>query len=100
MARYDVFRDPRGGENLLLEVQADMFAAFDTRLAIPLLPDHPRRQPLKKLNPMFAIGGRRYALYTQLMLAVPANALREKVATARDRHDDIVAAIDFLHQGF
>lgn len=100
MAKYDVFRDPRGSENLLLDIQADIFASFDTRLAIPLLPEHPRRTPLKKLNPVFVIEGRRYALYTQHMLAVPIGALREQVANIKEHHDEIVAAIDFLHQGF
>lgn len=100
MAKYDVFRDPRGGENLLLDVQANLFASLDTRLVIPLLPERSRRTPLKRLNPIFVIEGRRYVLYTQHMVAAPASALREQVGTARDRHDDIVAAIDMLFQGF
>jgi toxin CcdB len=100
MAKYDIYTDPRGGESLLLSIQADMFDGFDTRLAIPLLPEHPRRTPLKKLNPTFVIGEKRYVLYTQHMLAVPARALQNRVADAEDRRDDITAAIDFLHQGF
>jgi toxin CcdB len=100
MAKYDIYRDPRGGENLLLSIQADMFDAFDTRMAIPLLPEHARRRPLKKLNPVFLIGDRRCVLYTQHTLAVPANALRSPIANVKDRHDDITAALDFLHQGF
>lgn len=100
MAKYDVYHDPRGGENLLLSFQADMFAGFDTRLAIPLLLEHPRRTPLRKLNPIFVIGERRYVLYTQHTLAVPASALRNRIANVKDRHDEITAALDFLHQGF
>ncbi len=100
MARYDVYRDPRGSDNLLLCIQSDIFNQFDTRVAIPLLPEHPHRSPLKKLNPVFVIGDRRYALYTQLLLSVPASALRERVGNIRDRHDEITAALDFLFQGF
>lgn len=100
MARYDVYRDPRGSENLLLCVQSDLFDQFDTRMAIPLLPQHPQRVPLKKLNPVFVIDGRRYVLFPQLMLSVPASALRERVANVEAHRDDIVAAVDFLFQGF
>lgn len=100
MARYDVYRDPRGSENLLVSVQADIFDGLDTRTAIPLLPEHPHRTPLKKLNPIFVIGGKRYALYTQHALAVPTSALRDRVANVGDRRDEITAALDLLVQGF
>ena len=100
MARFDVYRDPRGSDNLLLSIQADMFDGLDTRMAIPLLPEHPRRMPLKKLNPVFVVAGLRYTLYTQHMLAVPTNALRDHVANLSDHRDEITAALDFLYQGF
>jgi toxin CcdB len=100
MARYDVYRDPRGSENLLVSVQADIFDGLDTRMAIPLLPEHPRRTPLKKLNPIFVIDGKHYALYSQHMLAVPVSALRDRIANVSDRRDDITAALDLLFQGF
>ncbi len=98
--RFDVFRDPRGTDNLLLIVQADDFDGLDTRLAIPLLPEHPRRRPITKLNPVFEIAGRGYVLYTQHMLAVPKQALKDRVANMWDRRDDITTAVDFLLQGF
>jgi toxin CcdB len=100
MARFDVFNDPRGTENLLVVVQSDDFERLDTRLAIPLLPEHPRRRPLGKLNPVFDISGRKYALYTQHMLAVPREAFGTRIANIRDQRDQITAAIDFLMQGF
>lgn len=100
MAKYDVYRDPRGTENLLLSIQSDIFDQFDTRMAIPLLPEHPHRTPLRKLNPVFVVGDRRYALYTQLMLSVPASALKDRIANVGDHRDEITAALDFLFQGF
>ena len=100
MAKYDVYRDPRGSENLLLCIQSDIFDQFDTRVAIPLLPEHPHRVPLKKLNPVFVIEERRYALYTQLLLSVPASVLKDRIANIRDRSDEITVALDFLYQGF
>jgi toxin CcdB len=100
MAKYDVYRDPRGSENLLVSIQADLFDQFDTRMAIPLLPEQPHITPLKKLNPVFTIEERRYILHTQLMLAVPASALRVRVTNVEDHRDEITAALDFLCQGF
>lgn len=100
MARYDVYRDPRGSENLLVCIQADLFDQLETRMAIPLLPERPRMAPLKKLNPVFTIEERRYVLHTQLMLSVPASALRARVANVEIHRDEISAALDFLFQGF
>ena len=100
MAKYDVFGDPRGTDNLLIVVQDDTFESFDTRLAIPLLPEHPKRTALKRLNPIFLIGGRKYVLYTQHMLAVPKHVLKQPLANLREMRDDITTAVDFLLQGF
>lgn len=100
MARYDVHRDPRGSENLLVCIQADLFDRFETRMAIPLLPEQPHIAPLKKLNPVFKIEGRRYVLHTQLMLSVPVSALRMPIANIEANRDEITAALDFLFQGF
>ena len=100
MARYDVYRDPRGSENLLVCIQADLFDQFETRMVIPLLPEQPHNVPLRKLNPVFMIEGRRYVLHTQLMLSVPASALRVRIANVEAHRDEITAALDFLFQGF
>jgi toxin CcdB len=100
MARHDVYRDPRGSENLLVCVQSDLFDQFETRMAIPLLPERPHMAPPKKLNPVFTIEERRYILHTQLMLSVPASALRVRVANIEAHRDEITAAMDFLFQGF
>ncbi|HRP78266.1 MAG TPA: CcdB family protein [Aquamicrobium sp.] len=100
MARYDVYCDPRGSENLLVCIQAGLFDQFETRMAIPLLPERPHMTPLKKLNPVFTIGEQRYVLHTQLMLSVPASALRVRVGNVEAHRDEITAALDFLFQGF
>lgn len=100
MAKYDVFGDPRGTDNLLVVIQHDIFEPLDTRLAIPLLPEHPRRTPLKRLNPVFSIGGRNYVLYTQHMLAVPKHVLKQPLANVQEKRDEITAAVDLLLQGF
>lgn len=100
MAKYDVYRDPRGSDDLLVCIQSNIFDEIDTRVAIPLLPEHPNRTPLRKLNPVFVIAGRRYALYTQMMLSVPASVLRDQVVNIAEHRDEITASVDLLFQGF
>ena len=100
MPKYDVYRDPRGTQNLLLNVQADVLDTLETRMAIPLLPEKAATKLVRQLNPIFEITGKRYVLATQHMLAVPAGALRDNVGNVKDHYDAITAAIDFLHQGF
>lgn len=100
MARYDVYRDPRGSENLLLCVQSDLIEQFDTRVAVPLIPQPPLNTPVKKLNPIFVIEDRRYVMHTQLILAVPASAFTNRIANVAEHRDEITAALDMLFQGF
>lgn len=101
MTRFDVFLDPRAAENLLMIMQADLFQHLQTRFCLPLLPDQVKLKPLPRLNPVFVIRERRYVLHPQHALGVPINALRGKpVANLSADHDRIIAALDFLHQGF
>ena len=39
-------------------------------------------------------------MVTQYMAAVPVKGLKAAVFNVQNRHDDIVAAIDFLFHGF
>ena len=100
MARFDVHRSRRTDGSLLVIVQADMFNSLDTRLAIPLLPTRKGRTPLARLNPPVEISGEPYVVYTQHMLAVPVEQLGAPIANIAEHRDDIVAAVDFLQQGF
>lgn len=101
MTRFDVFRDPRGAENLLMVMQADVFERLGVRFCLPLLPDHPKLQPLLRLNPAFLVEDRRYVLHPQHAVSVPLSALRGRpIANLAAHRDEIVAALDFLRQGF
>lgn len=70
------------------------------RLAIPLLPERADRRAIGRLNPTFVIHEKRYVLYTQHMLAVPVDGLKQPIANLGEHRDEIVAAVDFLQQGF
>jgi len=99
MARFDVYRNPAGA-GCLLDSQTDVLSHLNTRVVVPLLPMSSAPQPARALNPGFDIGEETLVMCTQFMAAVPANILKNPLASLSGRRDDIVAAIDLLMQGF
>jgi len=104
MARMDVWR-PRGSRTrgaLLAEVQSDLHSvALRTRICVPLIPlDALRGHVNELLNPVFEIGGHRFALKTDEMGAFEADTLSERVGSiAVDAEDRVMKAIDHLLLG-
>lgn len=99
MARFDVCKNP-GGTGYLLEVQADLLNHLNTRVVVPLLPLALAPKPARTLNPCFEILGETLVMTTQFMAAVPASMLHTPVTSLALQRDEIIAAIDFLMQGF
>jgi toxin CcdB len=99
MARYDVFPNP-SGPGYLLEVQADLLDELSTRVVVPLVPYVEKLRVVRKLNPVFAIGGKQYAMFTHLIATVPAVRLAEPRTNLLPHHDQIVGALDMLFEGF
>ncbi len=99
MARFDVYQNPDGG-GLLLDIQADLLSHLNTRIVVPLLPAKQSPKPAKTLNPCFSLHDEPLVMNTQFMAAVPVNILRKPVASLAHHRDEIVAAVDFLMQGF
>ncbi len=99
MSRFSVYANP-SGTGYLLDVQADSMSHFNTRMIIPLMPLDDSPKPAKTLNPIFDIGGARFAMVTQYMAAYPVKDLKDPVFRAENRHAEVVAAIDLLFQGF
>ena len=97
MATYDIYR---GGPAYLVDVQSEFLDHLRTRMVIPLLETAQVPDPLARLHLEIVLDGKRYLLATQLMTAVPAALLSEKVATCVDRATDITDAIDFLLHGY
>jgi toxin CcdB len=56
--------------------------------------------PMRKLHPTFEINGRKLVMATHLIATVPASELGESRLNLTKHHDDIVAALDILLQGF
>ncbi|RUW47619.1 MULTISPECIES: CcdB family protein [unclassified Mesorhizobium] len=99
MPRYDVFAGRVEG-NYLLDVQSDLLDNFRTRVVVPLLPFATVPPPMRKLHPIFDINGRKLVMATHLIATVPASELGESRLNLTKHHDEIVAALDMLFQGF
>lgn len=99
MARYDVYDNPIG-EGYLIDVQADLLDELNTRVVVPLVPYAPRMKVVRRLNPIFTINGNQFALFAHLVGTVPAARLGEPRTNLDRHHDEIVAALDMLFQGF
>jgi toxin CcdB len=99
MARFDVYPNP-DGTGYLLDVQADLLSHLNTRIVVPLLPPDEAPRPAQRLNPSFRVGASDLVMVTQFLAAVPSSMLKTPSGTLLNRHSDIVAAVDFLMQGF
>ena len=100
MARFDVHRCRRTGVPYLMDNQADFLGRLPTRLVIPLMPAASLPAPIERLHMRVTVERRELILATNLMASVRRDQLGEKVASLEDRHSEIVAAVDFLQQGF
>ncbi len=99
MARFDVYRI-QGVAGYFLDVQADFLSHLDTRVVIPLLSQEDVRFPARRLNPCFRIGDEEVVMMTEFMAAVQKSTLRNIIGNLANHRDEIVAAVDFLMQGF
>jgi toxin CcdB len=102
MARFDVHRNQRSGTSFpfLLDVQANLLSDLRTRLVIPLLPAGLAPRARGHLNPEVKVAGEPFRLQTEIIGPVAVSQLGELVASLEQQRDEIVAAIDFLLQGF
>jgi toxin CcdB len=99
MARFHVYRAQRD-DILLLDLQADFLDVLKTRVVAPLVPADDMTWAIGQLNPRFEIAGRLYVMATQRMAAITTAEIGSAVADLSEQHDRIVAATDFLFQGF
>jgi toxin CcdB len=99
MARYDLYRNDEGS-GYLLDVQSDLLEGLSTRVVIPLMPPNIAPIPGRRLNPTFTIDGKDHVMVTQFMSALTASELPYAEGNLSSHHDDIVAALDMLFQGF
>lgn len=99
MARFHVYRLRQGGA-LVLDLQADILSDLQTRNVVPLLLPGEISRLIARLNPTFEINSQSYVMATQFMGVVAINELGLSVADLTRDADAIIAATDFLFQGF
>jgi toxin CcdB len=101
MARLDVHPMPgKGRDGYVLDVQADLLSHLATRTVVPLLSEDSAPKPIRELNPVFELLGKRYVMVTQAIASIPGRELKRSVASLTDHHDRITRALDILLLGF
>lgn len=99
MPRYDLHRSSED-DGYLLDVQSDLLERLDTKVVVPLMPPSMAPVPARRLNPTFTINGRKYVMVTQFLSALMAAELPTAEGNLARHHEEIVAALDLLFQGF
>ena len=103
MAQFDIHANSAAGEvdfPYLLDIQSDFLDRLNTRLVVPLMALDSFGTPIERLNPVFEVAGGAYVGVFTEMAGVSRNLLGEVVDSAAERRDEIVAAVDFMIQGF
>lgn len=105
MARFDVYANtgPHASHTpYLLDVQSDWLQGLETRVVVPLrkTSHFPSVKLPDQLCPVFTLTGEECLLETPKMAAVPLRVLRSPVASLATEQARIVAALDFLFQGY
>jgi toxin CcdB len=105
MARYDVYINEGQHSDstpYLLDVQSNLLDALESCVVIPLrnLEPYKKTKIPTRLMPVLKIKGKEYLLETPKMAAVPKRILKKQVTSLANEQDHIVAAIDFLFQGY
>lgn len=104
MAQFDVYRNPNRASRTripyLLDVQSDLLEPLATRIVVPLCkPDVLSGKPAERLNPAFAVDGRKVFMLTPELAGVPRRVLGERIANLAAERPTIVAALDLAITG-
>lgn len=99
MRKYDVVKRHRSG-TIVVSVQSNHLSDLDTRLVLPLVPAGSRNLPIKRLNPVVELGGKRYYIATENAAALKMTEFGPNVGSLADYGDEIQGALDFLTVGF
>ena len=99
MARFEVYRLGRDS-TLAVDLQSNLLDGLLTRVVVPLVRENDVGKFIPWLNPRFEIHDETYVMMTEFLAAVPAKELREPITDLSGHRDTIIAATDFLFQGF
>lgn len=103
MAQFDVYANPNPDTRkeipYLLDVQADLLDTLATRVVVPLILAEEMALAAKQLNPRFKIKGETVIMSTAELAGVAIRSLGGKVASLKNKRDEIIAALDMLFTG-
>ncbi|EJC82115.1 CcdB protein [Rhizobium leguminosarum bv. trifolii WSM2297] len=99
MARFHVYNLVHTNA-LALDLQSDLHGELTTRIMAPVLPLEALPKIMRQLNPRFVINDMPYVMATQFTGAISIKEIGGVVADLTSDSDRIVAAVDFLFQGF
>jgi len=103
MAQFDVYANTnpgtRKGIPYLLDVQADLLDTLATRVVVPLVLAEEMGLAARHLNPQFKIKGAAVVMSTAELAGVSISLLGDKVASLKNKRDEIIAALDILFTG-
>jgi toxin CcdB len=104
MPQYDVYENVNEETSptipYVLDVQSDLLEKLATRVVVPLVAVSAIGKMIQNLNPTFRIKNVPVVMSTAELAGVSVRFLGKKVATLKDRRDEIIAALDFLFTGF
>lgn len=105
MARFDVYPNPGPHARttpFLLDVQTDLLSGLDSRVVVPLrsADQFAEVEIPERLMPTLDVNGTACLMETPKLAAVPQRVLKQPVASMADEQDRILAALDFLFQGY
>lgn len=105
MARFDVYVNGGNHANavpFLVDVQSDLLNCLNSRMVIPLrrLDTLPNMKLPERLTPVLTFQNDQFLLETPKMAAVPLRALKAPVHNLACEQARILAALDFLFQGY
>ena len=102
--QFDVFKNNNPGSQerfpYLLDVQAELLSALETRVVIPLAPkQRASRSTLTGLMPTLQIKGKPHLAVTPQMAGIPRRDLGACIGNLNHSRSDIIAALDLLFTG-
>lgn len=99
MTRFHVHR-LKAGDGLVMDLQADLLDGLESRVVAPLIAVEQIGQAFVRLSPRLEIDGRCYIVAVPSMAAIPRQVVGDSIADFSARRDELIAAVDFLFQGF
>ncbi|NNH85674.1 hypothetical protein E0I74_05470 [Rhizobium laguerreae] len=99
MARFHVYR-LKSGNLLAIDLQANLLDDLPSRVMVPLHPVQELSWSISRLNPRFPAESETYVMATQRMASIPTAEIGKVVADLTADSDRIIAAVDFVFQGF